>query len=361
MLSRLVASPVADSHQVAVISLLGRGDLSSEVERKADLVWYLRFHGLFSSIFSLFRLCMIALLFRPHVTMGWAYQANLATLAIKIFRPSSKLIWSIRQTNLSKVHNRWTTRFVIGICASLSAYLPDRIISNSYAAKLTHAGRGFVTSKVVVVPNGIDLTIFKPSRARRIASRQTFSLNKNSFVIGMVARYDSQKNHIGFVDAVKKVCLELPNVIFVFCGKNLNEENYEFITELKRQGVLGRCRLIGQQDDVPFVLNGFDLLVSPSLGEGWPNVVGEAMACGVPCVASDVGDTALIIGEAGSVAKAEDMDDLAQKLVRYILSTSKNRKALAVAARKRIERNFDILMISERYFGLLAEVSGRQK
>lgn len=188
-----------------------------------------------------------------------------------------------------------------------------------------------------------------PDASQRKAIRDELNIPATSPVVGMVARFDSQKNHRGFFEAAKSIRKKLPNVVFLLCGDGITPRNDDIMAMVSGAGLQDCTHLLGKRTDTTAVLNAIDLLLSPSHGEGWPNVVGEAMACGTPCVATDVGDTATIIGKVGCVVEAGDMQMIAQRALEILTLPEQELARLTVSARERIVEKFEMEAIAARY------------
>jgi len=218
---------------------------------------------------------------------------------------------------------------------------------------------GYNAGKMLVIPNGFDLSSFKPEDGARCSLRKELGLQQVAILIGFVARFDPQKDHSNFIQAARLLLARLPNVHFVLCGDGINRDNLQLSAWLTEAGVEDRFHLLGRRDDVPHVTAALDIATCTSAyGEAFPNVLGEAMACCVPCVATDVGDSARILADEGRVVPPRDPQRLAEALNWMVQLGAEGRRQLGVKARRRICENFDLSVIRDRYEALYRDVAG---
>jgi glycosyltransferase involved in cell wall biosynthesis len=211
---------------------------------------------------------------------------------------------------------------------------------------------------MVVIPNGFDLSELRPDPAARQDVRRELEVGERAPLVGMAARFHPQKDHASFLEAAKILHGRLPDVRFLLCGDGVTCENRALSDRVRQAGLADHAHLLGVRGDVPRLLAALDVAVLSSVGEAFPLVLGEAMACGVPCVATDVGDAARIIGETGEVVPPRDPAALAAALERVLNLEPERRRELGMAARQRIEENYSIERIAKRYEDLYSEALG---
>jgi glycosyltransferase involved in cell wall biosynthesis len=286
----------------------------------------------------------------PDVVQTWMYHADLiGGLAAKLASIRLPVLWNIRQSTFDADHTRRRTVGVARLCAKLSGRLPHGIICCSEAARRVHVAFGYDGSKIQVIPNGFDPVAFRPDADARISLRNELGLPADAPLIGVVARYDPLKDHRTFVAAAARLHARLPNVHFVLCGNGADRANAELMGWIDGAGLGHVCHLLGERNDVPRVTAALDLATLSSISEGFPNVLGEAMACEVPCVATDVGDSAHVVGDAGRIVPARDADALARAWGDLLTAGDDVRKALGQRARRRIVDNFSISRVARSY------------
>jgi len=258
--------------------------------------------------------------------------------------------WCIRNGDFSEDRSKRTTLLVMKLCAQASGWLPRCILSCSERARAIHVDAGYCADRMVVIPNGFDLARFQPDPAARVAVRAELGLPPDIPLVGLIARDDPQKNHPGFVRAAAGVHKVLPQVHFVLAGNGIDKNNRELNRLIDQAGLQAQFHLLGRREDIPRLMASLDVLASSSsFGEAFPNVLGEAMACGVPCLVTDVGDSAEIVGDTGRVVSAGDMAGLARHLVELLRLPTEHRLAIGVCARERVRANYQIGDVVRRY------------
>ena len=295
--------------------------------------------------------------FGPDLVQTWMYHADLAggLVARSIRTPA---IWNVQAGNVDPEHIPLRTRGLVRLCGAVSGIVPRRVVSCSWAAIGIHEKSGYPRSKFVVIPNGTDLRQFGPDPAARAAFRAEFGLPADSRIIGMVARLHAQKDHPTLFRAFADVVRTHPDVRLVLCGLGLEPANAELAAMLGELGIARNVLLLGVRSDVPRVLAALDLHVLPSaFGEGFPNVLGEAMACGLPCVVTDVGDSALIVGDTGVVIPPRDAGALAAALRQMLDLPEAEFESLRRRARERVATQFSLPQSIRAYEALYEEVS----
>jgi glycosyltransferase involved in cell wall biosynthesis len=202
---------------------------------------------------------------------------------------------------------------------------------------------------MVVLPNGFDLEVFKPDPAARLSVRQELGLPEEALFIGLVGRFYPLKDHYNFIDAAARLRAELPEIHFLLCGEGITPENKELAEWVNASGIRAHCHMLGQREDIPRITAALDIACSSSYMEGFPNVIGEAMACGVPCVVTDVGDSALLVGDTGMVVPPKNPQALANAWRELIEMGPDRRASLGEAARRRVGESFSLPAIAARY------------
>lgn len=298
---------------------------------------------------------------RPALVQTWLYHADLLGGLAARLAGVPRVVWNIRQGNLDADKNRWHTRAVAKCCAWLSRRVPDRIVCNAESAARAHQAYGYAAERFVHIPNGFDLDRFRPDPAARAALRAELGLGRGDAaeavpLVGLIGRFDAQKDHRGFVEAAGRIAAARPAARFVLAGNGVHAGNARLHAWLRTAGVLTRAHLLGARDDVPAVMAALDVLVSSSSGEAFANVLGEAMACGVPCVATDVGDSARIVGDTGRVVPPHRPDLLAAAVTELLDLTPADRARLGAAARARVRAQYALADVAARYARLYREL-----
>lgn len=285
----------------------------------------------------------------PDVVHTWMYHADLlGGLAARLVGISA-IGWCIRNSNLDKDKTRFSTRAVVSLCASISKWVPSRILSCSEKARQVHVACGYAAEKMVVVPNGFDLARFKPDHDAKCRIRADLGIADETPLVGLIGRFDPQKNHAGFFEAAGVLHRHMPHVHFALAGQGVDTGNAALMQAITQAGVLANTHLLGLRNDMPGLMAALDILASSSYGEAFPNVLGEAMACGVPCAVTNVGDSAYIVGDTGRTVVPGDMAGLAAALETLLALPPSEKSALGERARARVAEYFEIGKVVRQY------------
>jgi glycosyltransferase involved in cell wall biosynthesis len=343
--------------QNEVISLIELGPMAERLESSGISVRSLGMQRGSANPIHVLRLASWLKKSQPNVVQTWMYHADL--LGGVAARLSGKpVVWAVHHTSLDPGQNKRLTIWTARMCAWLSSWVPRRIVCVSEVSRSAHARFGYDAAKMEVIPNGFDLREFAPDAGARMALRRELGLNEDTPLIGMAARFHIQKGHKNFVEAAAKLHARMPQAHFVLCGKGVDANNVELAAWIKQGGetLSGVFHLLGARSDMRQFFAALDIATSSSLSEAFPMAVGEAMACATPCVVTDVGDSAMIVGETGKVVPAQDPEALAIAWEQLMVAGAASRKKLGDAARHRVEQYFDLGRIVERYQEMYREV-----
>lgn len=341
-----------------VISLIAPGPVGDQI---ACLGVKVKTLGLARGVISplgLVKLIKVIRNWKPDILQTWLYHADLLGYLASRLTGVRNLIWNIRCTNIDlKAYSKLTT-LTIKACAYFSSF-PAAIIINSENARAFHIeNMGYQNANILTIFNGFDLIEFKPDIGSKLKIKNELKIPEDRMCIGMVGRYDHMKAHDIFLKAAGIIHKIYPQVVYILAGKNINHDNDNLITMIGKSGIgYSSVRLLGEREDVPDLMNTFDIFCLSSLGEGFPNVLGEAMACAVPCVATDVGHSSAIIGDTGIVVPPGDYQSLARGLLKMAGYSEKIRKDLGKKARQRIKVNYSLFEIVRQYENLYSAVS----
>jgi glycosyltransferase involved in cell wall biosynthesis len=356
MMYKLLGALDRDRFDPAVISLSTLGPLAPRIAALGIPVSALDMPRGRVRLRSLGRLARSLLARRPRVVHTWMYHADLLGGALARATGDAKVIWGVRGSldrRLSKRSSLMTAR----ACALTSRWLPDRIVSCSLRLAEQHVELGYDSKRMMVIPNGFDLSRFKPEPPLRARTRERLGVAGEELLVGTVARFDAQKDHRTFVRAAGEIAQTRPDVSFVMCGQGVDGANAQLVRWIGEAGITARCRLLGAVADPRGVFNALDVLVSSSsFGEGFPNVLGEAMACGLPCVTTDVGDSAMIVADTGQVVAPGDHAALARAVTEILSLSGEARATRAAAARERIADRFELGTVARAFEALYLDV-----
>jgi glycosyltransferase involved in cell wall biosynthesis len=286
----------------------------------------------------------------PDLIQTWMYHSDLIGGLGGKFSGNIPVIWGIRNSTLDAQHSKKSTIWTVKLCALLSSALPRQIVTCSETARKIHISLGYAAKKMVVIPNGFRLDTYHPDPAARVSVREELGLERDALLIGLIARFNPQKDHQNFVDAAKLVLNQFPAAHFLLCGEGITWENPELAGWIYQTGQTENFHLLNLRTDIPRLTAALDLAVSSSAyGEAFPQIVGEAMASGIPCVVTNVGDSLYVIDETGKAVPPRDSRALANEIVNLLSLSSEQRSHLGQLARMRIEDQFDIHSIVLKY------------
>lgn len=256
---------------------------------------------------------------KPDLLQTWMYHADLVGSIVGRLAGVKSIFWNVRHSNLDPGNAKRATILVAQLCARLSGLVPRRIICCAEKAKSVHSALGYQENKFVIIANGYDLSIFHPDPRQREAVRTELGLTQDALVLGMVGRFNEQKDHASLLKSLSRLKQKGVDFTCLLVGERMNADNPTLGAWIDEHGVRDHVRLLDQRTDIPAVMNALDIhLLSSSSGEGFPNVLAEAMACGTPCVTTDVGDAAEIVGDVGRVVVPREPEAFAKALLEVI-------------------------------------------
>lgn len=335
-----------------VISLMDEGKYGPLLRKAGVGVYCLHVPRRKVNIKSLLKLYKRIKSLQPDVVQTWMYHADLIGGVVARMAGVKSVFWGIRHSDLVPGVSPYSTILVARICALLSRFVPKFIICCSQRSMKIHKALGYCAKKLVCIPNGYDLSHFKPDPELRKKTREELGVESNTPLLGMVARYDPQKDHKTLVAALS--ILKRKGIEFkcLLIGTGMIETNEGIKKIIMEEDLTDNIQLLGRREDIPAIMNALDLhVLSSSFGEAFPNVLAEAMACGTPCVATDVGDSAYIIGKTGWIVPSKDTSNLAMAIGKA-LKESKDPEVWNIradSARKRITNNFEISVVVKKY------------
>ena len=359
MLAKLIESGERDPERLRpeVLSLLAPGKLADRIRARSVPVHSLGMNLGLPSARAAWRLARIARTVRPGLLLGWMHHGNLAATCASWALPGRPpVIWNIRHSLVDIAYEKPLSRAVLRLGAALSRS-PAAIIYNSMTAARQYEAFGFPGEKTVVIPNGFDCHQFRPRDGAREMLLQAYGIDPAATIVGMVARMHPMKDHAMLVDAVARARSSGHDLHLLLVGTGTDEPPPELAAAISRALPADRVTCAGERDDVAVWLSGLDLLALPSAwGEAFPNVLGEAMASGVPCVATDVGDSGWIIGDTGRLVPPRDPAAMAAALARLTEAGADARRRMGEAARARVVACFSLGQIAGRYAALYEAV-----
>jgi glycosyltransferase involved in cell wall biosynthesis len=298
-----------------VISLMDSGKYGALLEASGIAVYYLNMPRGRITLTGLWRLWRLLRSERPDVVQTWMYHADLIGGIVARLARIPIVCWGIRHSDMDPAKTSRSTILVARVCAWLSHWIPHAIVSCSVEAASVHQALGYAREKFTIIPNGYNLVELAPDSEARAQLRREWGVNEQTILLGMAARYDPQKDHANLINALRLIKHKKISFQCVLVGAEMDANNYELCNLIESQGVKDNVLLLGRRHDIPGVMNALDIhVLSSSFGEAFPNVLAEAMACGTPCVTTDVGDAAVIVGDTGWIVPLSNSELLANAI-----------------------------------------------
>ena len=317
-LFHFVTSDTSRKHHV--VSLMHEGVFGPRLEERGIDVTCLHMPSGKVSLSGIRQLYRLVRTMKPDYVQTWMYHADLVGGLVAWLAGERQIFWGLHNTNVDPSRTAWRTRFVVRLCALVSGFVPKRILSCSAAGVDVHADLGYRRDKLVVAHNGYDFDAFQPEEPARQRLRHEWGIGDDTVLLGTVGRYHPQKDHENLLQALAIAGESLGDWRCAFAGTGLSADNPWLMASVEKYGLQDKLILLGPRPDIPDVMNAMDINVLPSaFGEAFPNVLVEAMATGIPCVTTDVGDSAVIVDDYGYVVPPSDPDALASAIGKMAL------------------------------------------
>jgi glycosyltransferase involved in cell wall biosynthesis len=346
MLSRLVTGTDRDRFRSVVVSMTEPGTVGQQIAAGGIPLRSLGMGRGTPDPRGLLRLRRVLREFRPDVLQTWLYHADLLGLAAWRLGWVPRLVWNLRSTETvgSTTVRRLLTRW---------SALPDAVVVNSHQGQRFHQGLGYHPCRWVYVPNGFDTAALLPDPEAGRRQRAMLGIAEDAVVILMPARYHPMKDHATFLAAAAQFAAMRPEIRFILVGGGVEPSNRPLAEAIAGYRLGDRVLLLGERRDLGALYTAADIVtLSSAFGEGFPNVLAEAMCCAIPCVATEIGDSADIIGKTGIAVPPRDPVALAAGWERLVALTPQARRTLGAEARARIVENYDLAAIIARYEAL---------
>lgn len=338
-----------------VMSILGQGELTEKVRQNCSEVIVLDLLSNFYRPFRLLQAFKNVSIYSPDIIQGWMYHGNLfASLSHRFVASKSLVLWNIRCSKPAK--GGVVTELVRKLCVLLSAR-PAHIIANSNAGMDYHLGIKYRPKSRSVIPNGVDTSRFAPDRKKRALMRASLSISDDAFVVGIAASFREMKDYPNFIRAVELLAAKHSEIVFLAAGRGVSSDNPFFSNVAKSLVKNRQLQLLGEVKDMPAFMNTVDVFtLSSKMGEGFPNVIAEAMACGSPCVVTDAGDSAVVVDQFGIGVPTQSPAALAEGWEALMLLDSDKFEALKVGGRGHIVGHYKMSRITQEYVNLYSSL-----
>jgi glycosyltransferase involved in cell wall biosynthesis len=327
-------------HSVSVLTFYPGGELEPDLRASGVRIRSLDKRGRWDVATFLANLHRVLREESPNVLHSYLGMPNIVAGVTRSLFPGMRVVWGERASNMDLSQYDWLSRFSTVLARVLSR-TPDLVIVNSRAAFEYAAAHGYPRAKMIVIPNGIDAERFTPDPAARRRVRDEWQVGTDRLV-GLVARLDPVKDHRTFLSAAAQLARGRSDIRFVCVGDGdpvYGRSMQRFAAEL---GIADRVSWVPARPDMPAVYNALDVACLSSNSESFPNVLGEAMSCGVPCVSTNVGDVAWLLGRPASIAPVGDAPGLADRIRSLLDLDAESIAAIAREEREQVVTQFSV-------------------
>lgn len=348
MLLKLTAHMERKRFHSVVVSMTDVGPVGEKLLEQGIPVYTLGMRLGRPNPFGLVKLLRLLKSENPDLIQTWLYHADLLGFIAGKMTGIKRIVWGLRCSNMELKNYRLLTSLTIKVCRWLSFFV-DAIVVNSREGALFHKQLGYSKKKMILIPNGFDLGHFKPDEEARHWLRHELSLPSEAILIGLIARLDPMKDQVNFLEAASLVFCPEGKVFFIMVGKGIDAANQDLLAVIPEK-IKKYVYLLGLRHDIPRITAGLDIAISSSAyGEGFPNTIGEAMACGIPCVATDVGDSSFILGPTGIIVPPRDAAALAAGLRTLLALGKTGRQRLGKQAGIRVRQRYELGRIVNQF------------
>ena len=358
-LKRLIESHKDDTnYQHSVLSLTTIGKVGEQLQASGIEVCSLGLKSSLSLPITFIRLIKFIRKANPDIVHTWMYHADLlGGLAAWVMR--KKVIWSIRNTNISiNSGTATTTVHIMNICAYLSSYIPKKIVCVANAALISHSNYGYNKKIMTVIPNGYDVNKINQAAVKipRDVFRHSLNITQDAIVIGSVGRYNDYKDYPTFIKTAVILLKSNPALCFLLVGRNVDHDNKMLAQLIIATGHQDNFILLGERNDIPACLLAMDIFCLHSISEGFPNALGEAMSIGLPCVTTDAGDAAMMVGNEALVVDYSQPNLLAKSLQKLLNLTVSQRSKIGKELQQHIKNEYSMIKVKKSYEALYQQV-----
>jgi len=359
LLSQLVGAMDRSRFENSVVSLTDEGPiLGKKIRDKSVALHTLDFPRGLPNPMLIYKLADRIKREKPEIVHTWMYHANAVGTLSCLLAGRPTLVWGIHNAKLDPANMKRQTLRMIYLNKQMSWRFPTSITCSSDAARAVHADLGYPIAKLQTISNGIDTDEFVPNPTARVEIRRDLGIDQTTPIVGMIARYTKQKDHVTFFKAAGILHRRRPEVRFVLCGEGVSKDSPQLWTSVTEAGVQDVTHLLGLYPDTTSRLNNaFDVATSSSaFAESFCIALGEAMACGIPCVTTNMEGPAALVGDVGKVVPIADADAMARAWEEMIDLSPTARADIADRGRRRVTENFSLKSMVRKYEDLYEDL-----
>tara|TARA_B100001057_G_scaffold449247_1_gene490270 strand:- start:47 stop:1165 length:1119 start_codon:yes stop_codon:yes gene_type:complete len=304
----------------------------------------------FYSLLKFFYLILLLRKFKPDIVQTWLVHGDFVGGLASKLAGVKNIIWTILYSKLDISIEKISNILLIKVLSKLSYIIPKSIVVVSKNSKKNCIKLGYDKKKINLIPIGFDLSIYKINKNQRLNLRKMLEIKREIALIGIVARFHPVKDHENLLNALSNVVTKNKKFCCILVGPGTNKKNKILFNITKKLGLENYVKLLGPRNNISEIMNALDVNILCSKSEGFPNVVAEAMACGTPCIVTDVGDSALIVGKTGWVVPPKNSEILSSTIEKVLDDINKkNWKKRCFLARERVKKKFEINKMIDSY------------
>lgn len=349
MLCKLLKNNCNNNFEVEVVTLLSGGFYAEQIKELNIPIHELNLKNEKNPIKVFFRILKV--LKGADIIQSWMYHSDLIAFVVGKVILRKKVIWGIRRSYLNKELMKRGTYFTAKLCALFSKYV-DGIISCTIVGKGNHEEFGYSNTNFIVIPNGFDIGEYSDKHLLPQKTQKRFKLLN-------VARWEPLKDHETLLSTARILIAKGIQFELQLVGTGIEQSNKKLVNMIEEFNLNKEVQLLGVRKDIPELMRTSDIYVSSSISEGFPNVIGEAMASELYCVATDAGDTKYILDEFGIIVPIKDPEKLAEAILHVINMDDDDLMNMKFHARKRIEEEFSIQRIVKQYEEMYQKIANK--
>jgi glycosyltransferase involved in cell wall biosynthesis len=342
---------LSDDFDFTIISFTGIGSIGNSLKNQGINVISLNIANILQLLPKLIQLYKYLKFLKPDIVHTWMYHSDFLGGLISKIAGIKTVYWNIRNTEIID-GTSISTKFIAVLNIFLSYLIPSKIVLVSESSKIYHSKIGFCKSKMIVIPNGYDLDLYNFNNEIRMKLRQKLFINDSTIVIGSVGRYNKYKDQYTFIKSALYILDNLNenlDIKFIIIGKDITINNEEISSLIINSKHLNKFILLTNKKDIINYYFIFDIFCLHSISEGFPNVLAEAMATGLPCISTNVGDSKLILKNDRFIVRPKDINNIAKKLIELILLDTTERKLIGEYNKSTISFNYSINNLLNNY------------
>jgi len=338
-----------------IVCLTNKSFYSNLLEENNIKIYELNMNKFYFLFTSPIKFYSILRKIKPQIVQTWMYHSDLFGGIIARLAGIKIVLWNVRSSSFKLPEITYSSLLVSRINALISWFIPTNVICCGKYAAQCHANQGYDPSKIKIIFNGVDTKLFAPNSENRSLVRKKYKINRDTILLGMVARYTPLKDHRTLLKSLSLLNNLKQDWICILSGRGIDHDNYELLEMINSLNLSKKVLLIGTQININEIYNALDLHILSSTSEGFPNCLIEALSSGIPCISTNVGDAKFILKDVGWVINPSNPYQLARVVKKFFGLSESERKKISEFSRNRIKSKFSLAKLTEKYDDLYSE------